>query len=175
MESRKEGSRPQVRQTALPQYSRTRRRVSPSWGGAFLLRKLTRERRPDKVEKGCSSAPTPSPFPELCGEITAAAGRGGPAPRRVPGQDDPGISGLRDQRGLREDLPVWVCFSSPLRWRPGSPRLACCSGPRRVPRRHRRRLRLPTPPPRAPPSFSGPVTCRPETPSLLKGKHPSER
>lgn len=128
------------------------------------------------MEKGCSSAPRrlPSPFSELCGKIAVAAGRGGPAPRRVPRQDDPGLSSLRGRRGSREDLPVWVCFSSPLRWRPGSPRLACCSGPRCVPHR-RRLLQLRTPPPRAAPSFSGPVTCRPETPSLLKGKNPSER
>lgn len=98
-------------------------------------------------------------------------GRAGSQARSPAGRS--GLSGLRGQRGLREDLPVWVCFSSPLRWRPGSPRLACCSGPRWV--RRRRRLRLPTPPPRAAPSFSGPVTCRPETPRLLKGKNPSER
>lgn len=172
MESRKEGSRPQVRQTALPQYSRTRRRVSPSWGGAFLLRKLTRERRPDKVEKGCSSAPTPSPFPELCGEITAAAGRGGPAPRRVPGQDDPGISGLRDQRGLAGRLTSLGLFlvSSSLAARFPAPRLLLrpppCSSP-------------PPPPPPAPdaaaPSssiFLWPCHLPPRNPKSPQGQTP---
>lgn len=121
------------------------------------------------------------PLPRrLCSLSCAASARlppggGGRVPGVFPEQDDPGLSGPRGQRGLREDLPIWVCFSSPLRWRPGSPCLACCSGPRRVPRRRRRRrLQLPTPPPRAAPSFPGPVTCRLESPSLLKGKNPLE-
>lgn len=153
------------------QYSRTRRGVSPSRGGAFLLRKLTRERAGLRGER-VLFRPQAVSVPRVARRDHGCSWEGGPGPPRVPQQDDSGLSGPRDRLGLREHLPIWVCFSFPLRWRPGSPRSACCSGPRRVPRR---RLQLPTPPPRTAPSFSGPVTCRPGTPRLLKGKSPSER
>lgn len=115
--------------------------------------------------KGCSSAPTPSPrlgvAASLAAPRVAQRGRGhpwegAPAPPRSTAGGSRGPRCPQGRRGLREHSPVWVCFSFPLRWRPGSPRSACCSGPHWVPRR---RLPLPTPPRRAAPSFSGPVTC----------------
>lgn len=142
--------------------------MSPSRGGAFLLHELTRERAGLSGE-GVLFRPHAVSVPRVARRDRGYSWEGDLGPPRVPQQDDPSPQG---RLGLREHLPIWVCFSFLLRWRPGSPRSACCSGPRRVPRR---RLQLPTPPPRAAPSFSGPVTCRPGTLRLLKGKSPSER
>lgn len=165
MESRKEGWCPQVRQTRPYPVLR----VSPSWGGAFLHRALppglTRVRTRLDREAGAlppprrlraSAWPLLQRLPELHNEVAVTLGRG---PRVPPCSTTGGSRGSRcpqGRRGLREHSPIWACFSFPLRWRPGSPRSACCSDPHRVPRC---RLPLPTPLPRAAPSFSGPVTC----------------
>lgn len=98
-------------------------------------------------------------LPELHSEVAVTLGRGPRVPPRSTAGGSRGSRCPQGRRGLREHSPIWVCFSFPLRWRPGSPRSACCSGPHWGPRC---RLPLPTPPPRAAPSFSGPVTCAPQ-------------
>lgn len=88
MESRK-GSRPQVRQTALPQYSRTRRRVSPSWGGAFLLRKLTGEGRV-KWRRGALPPPRRLRSLSCAARSRSPPGGEGRLPGVFPGRTIPG-------------------------------------------------------------------------------------
>lgn len=104
-----------------------------------------------------SAWPLLSRLPELHSEVAVTLGRGPRVPLCSTAGGSRGSRCPQERRGLREHSPILVCFSFPLRWRPGSPRSACCFGPHWVPRR--RLPRPPPPPPRAAPSFSGPVTC----------------
>lgn len=74
------------------QNSRTRRGVSPSRGGAFLLRKLTRERAGLSGER-VFFRPHAVSVPRVARRDHGCSWEGGPDPPRVPRQDDSGLSG----------------------------------------------------------------------------------
>lgn len=140
-----------------------------SINGCWPLKSLPRvemgrlpTRPPTAVRRGFSGAGMALPLPRSLRlarpgrrlqRLPGHLGCGPPAPRRIQEREH-----ARGRWGRLEHSPVWVCFSFLLRSRPGFPCCACGSGPRRVPRRLRRR-RLRTPPRRAAPSVAGPVTC----------------